>query len=208
MTGTTDCRRLEIPAPRAGHERVGWTRDASEGAGRDETQTIVSDADLLRTLHDEHAGALWSYVMGLTNRDAARSQDVVQETLLRAWQRPPVLDQSERSARAWLFTVARRIVIDEWRSARARPEVVMAELPEPEATADHAQQTVDSAVVAAALGALSASHRAVLQETYVRGSSVAEAAARLGVPPGTVKSRTHYALQALKLAIEEMGGAL
>jgi RNA polymerase sigma-70 factor (ECF subfamily) len=45
----------------------------------------------------------------------------------------------------------------------------------------------------------------VLIETFYRGRSVADAAARLGVPPGTIKSRTHYALRALRLALTEMG---
>ena len=49
------------------------------------------------------------------------------------------------------------------------------------------------------------SHRAVLLECYYRGAPVAEAARHLGVPEGTVKSRTHYALRALRLALEEMG---
>ena len=52
---------------------------------------------------------------------------------------------------------------------------------------------------------LSADHRAVLLECYYRGHSVAEAAHRLGIPEGTVKSRTHYALRALRLTLEEMG---
>ena len=59
--------------------------------------------------------------------------------------------------------------------------------------------------MAEALTQLSPEHRAVLLECYYRGRSVAETATRLGVPEGTVKSRTHYALRALKLALEEMG---
>jgi len=52
---------------------------------------------------------------------------------------------------------------------------------------------------------LSPEHRAVLVETYYHGASVAQAAKTLGIPPGTVKSRTYYALRALRLACEERG---
>jgi RNA polymerase sigma-70 factor (ECF subfamily) len=69
-----------------------------------------------------------------------------------------------------------------------------------------AEQVVDRQVVVAALRSLSAEHREVLLECYFRGSSVAQASATLGIPPGTIKSRTHYALRAMRLAIEEMGG--
>jgi RNA polymerase sigma-70 factor (ECF subfamily) len=164
-----------------------------------------SETDLMRTLHDEHAGALWSYVVSLTGGDRARAEDVVQETMLRAWRHPGVLDQSAGSARGWLFTVARRIVIDDWRTARSRHETVTADLPE-RPVSDAADQWVDSALVATALRQLSVEHRQVLLETYYRGSTVAQAATRLGIPAGTVKSRTHYALHALRLALEEIGG--
>jgi RNA polymerase sigma-70 factor (ECF subfamily) len=166
-----------------------------------------SEADLLRTLHDEHARALWSYVVNLTNGDRGKAQDVVQETLLRAWRNPQVLDQSRGSARGWLFTVAKRIVIDDWRAARSRPEYVTDEVPEP-SVADVTEQAVDHQLVAAAMRTLSLEHREVLFECYLRGASVAQAAATIGVPPGTIKSRTHYALRALRLALEEMGGVL
>ncbi|MDT4911286.1 MAG: polymerase sigma-70 factor, subfamily [Pseudonocardiales bacterium] len=163
------------------------------------------DFELLRALHDEHARALLSYVVGLTNGDRSRAQDVVQETLLRAWRNAAVLDQTGGSGRAWLFTVARRIVIDQWRSARRRPEVLTDHVPE-RAVEDTAQQTVDRQLVRAALQTLSIEHRQALFETYFHGASIAEAAGTLGVPPGTVKSRTHYALRALRQAIEGLGG--
>jgi RNA polymerase sigma-70 factor (ECF subfamily) len=164
------------------------------------------DAQLLRALHDEHAGALWSYVVGLTNGDRAQAQDVVQETLLRAWRNPQVLIQASGSARGWLFTVAKRIVIDEWRTARSRRERVTDSPPE-RAVDDATEREVDRQLVAAAMQSLSAEHRAVLFECYFRGASVAQAAVTLDIPPGTVKSRTHYALRALRLALDEMGGA-
>jgi RNA polymerase sigma-70 factor, ECF subfamily len=167
----------------------------------------TSEAELLRALHDEHAGALWAYVVNLTNGDRAKAQDVVQETMLRAWRNPQVLDQSQGSARGWLFTVAKRIVIDDWRATRSRPEVITDSVPE-QYVPDRTEQTVDRQLVVAALRTLSDEHRDVLLECYIRGSSVAEAALTLNVPPGTIKSRTHYALRALRLAIEEMGGVL
>ena len=166
-----------------------------------------SDAELMRALHDEHAAALWAYAVRLTGGDRARAQDVVQETLLRAWRTPEVLAQGRGSVRAWLCTVARRIVIDEWRSRRAHPELVTDCLPEPPAGGvDEAERIVERRVVLDALRTLSAEHRAVLVETYFRGASVAEAARTLGIAPGTVKSRAHYALRALRLALDEQGG--
>ncbi|WP_424750234.1 sigma-70 family RNA polymerase sigma factor, partial [Mycobacterium sp.] len=73
----------------------------------------------MKALYDEHAAVLWRYALRLTG-DASQSEDVVQETLLRAWQHPEVIGDTERSVRAWLFTVARNMIIDDRRSARYR----------------------------------------------------------------------------------------
>jgi RNA polymerase sigma-70 factor, ECF subfamily len=62
-----------------------------------------------------------------------------------------------------------------------------------------------SRVVADAIRSLRPEHRGVLLETYYRGRSVAEAAAVLGIPAGTLKTRTFYALRSLKLALEDRG---
>ncbi len=163
-------------------------------------------AAMMQRLHDEHASALWAFCMRLTGHDRARSEDVVQETLLRAWRNPTVLEGSQGSVRAWLFTVARNIVIDDWRARRGQREITVADVPEATTdTADHTDQLLMSWLVAEALTRLSTDHRDVLLETYYAGRPVAEAADRLGIPEGTVKSRTHYALRALKLSLEEMG---
>jgi RNA polymerase sigma-70 factor (ECF subfamily) len=144
---------------------------------------------LMQQLHDEHAAALWGYCLSLTGHDRGRAEDVVQETLLRAW----------------LFTVARNIVIDEWRTRRAHAELTVADVPELADTGERTDQLLLSWVVAEAITKLSEDHRAVLLACYYGGLAVSEAAQQLGVPEGTVKSRTHYALRALRLALEEMG---
>lgn len=164
----------------------------------------VAEDALMRALHEEHAGALWSYALHLTSGDRIRAEDVVQETLLRAWRSTTVLDQSTGSARAWLFTVARRIAIDGWRSASARSEVVTDQPPE-RAVGDGTDRAVQGWLVAEALAELSERHREVLVLCYFQGYSVADAATRLSVAEGTVKSRTHYALRALRLVLEERG---
>ena len=162
-------------------------------------------AAVMRQLHDEHAGALWGFCLHLTGNDRARAEDVAQETLLRAWRNASVLEESRGSVRSWLFTVARNIVIDDWRSKRNKREIPTDDLTDLSGAEDRTDQLLLSWVVAEALTQLSEEHRAVLLECYYRGQSVAEASRRLGVPEGTVKSRTHYALRALRLSLEELG---
>ena len=162
-------------------------------------------ATVMRQLHDEHAAALWAFCLHLTGNDRPHAEDVAQETLLRAWRNASVLEESRGSVRSWLFTVARNIVIDEWRTRRSSREFPTDDPPVDDASVDGTDELLLSWVVADALSTLSAEHRAVLVECYYRGRSVAEAARRLEIPEGTVKSRTHYALRALRLAREEMG---
>jgi RNA polymerase sigma-70 factor, ECF subfamily len=159
----------------------------------------------LRALYDAHAPALLAYAMRLCGGDRARAEDVVQETLVRAWRHLDELDPEASPVRPWLFTVAHHVAIDAHRARRSRPtEVPEAEMASVPALDDLAG-ALDRIVVTDALGSLSPEHRAVIVETYYRGRTVGEAAAVLGIPPGTVKSRCYYALRALKLALVERG---
>jgi RNA polymerase sigma-70 factor, ECF subfamily len=161
------------------------------------------DELLLRALHDEHAPALRRFVIRLTG-DASLADDVVQETLLRAWRKPEVLAQSTSSARAWLFTVARNLVIDDRRSARRNHELATDTVPE-QVSADRTDAVLESWLVAEALAGLSLDHRTVIVHAYYGGRTVPEISRELDVPEGTVKSRLHYGLRALRLAMQEKG---
>jgi RNA polymerase sigma-70 factor (ECF subfamily) len=161
-------------------------------------------AELLRAIHDAHGPALYRYVVRLTN-DRNLAQDVVQESLLRAWKKPAILEQSDESARAWLFTVARNLVIDDRRSARHSREFSTDDLPEPPPGHDATDAVLDKWLLADALLSLSLEHRTAVVSSYYLGQSAAEIAERENVPVGTVRSRIHYALRALRLALQERG---
>ncbi|MFG3497580.1 sigma-70 family RNA polymerase sigma factor [Streptomyces sp. NPDC047928] len=162
------------------------------------TATVTTDERALEELQREHGPALLSFLLGLTYGDQQRAEDLLQETLVRAWQHPEAFEAPYESMRPWLFTVGRRLAIDARRSRMARPteigDSVLDTTPDP---ADVTESAVAALDVRAAVRELSPEHRAVLVRLYFHGLTVNEAAAELGIPAGTVKSRSHYALRAL-----------
>jgi len=158
---------------------------------------------LVKMLYREFGGALFGHVLHLTGNDRQWAEDVVQETLVRAWRNADRLDREPGMLRAWLYTVARRIVIDGRRSHSARPKEVDAAPLEAMPVPDGSEKSLSAMVIADALQGLSAEHREALAETYLRDRTVNEAAAVLGVPPGTVKSRVYYALRALRQQLRD-----
>ena len=160
------------------------------------------DARLV-ALYDAHAAHIQRYVVSLTG-DHAGADDVVQETLLRAWRTPRILEQDPATTRSWMFTVARHLVIDDARSAHSRREIAVAETPDV-ATTDMTDALFEAIIVEEALSSLSTDHRTVIVRAYFGGLPIAEIAAELDIPEGTVKSRLHYGLRALRLALQEKG---
>jgi RNA polymerase sigma-70 factor, ECF subfamily len=165
---------------------------------------VIDDA-ALRQLWDEHAGALLAFALTLTGGDRGAAEDVVQETVLRAWQHADALDPARGPARPWLMTVARRVLIDQHRARSARPSEVDDSGLASIGVADGLDAALDALLVADAMTTLTSEHREALVQTYYAGRTVSEAAAVLGVPPGTVKSRVFYGLRALRLALDERG---
>jgi RNA polymerase sigma-70 factor (ECF subfamily) len=171
------------------------------------TQNVVryesaSDADAaVRQLYARHATALHVYVERFCP-DGASADDIVQETFIRAWRHLPQLTADNRSARPWLFRVARNLLIDASRAARSRPVIVPIQPAEEGRDDTGLNQVLDRQLVTGALKQLSPAHRAVLVEIFYGGDSVAKAARQLGIPHGTARSRLHYALQVLRHQLE------
>ncbi|MDX3854575.1 sigma-70 family RNA polymerase sigma factor [Streptomyces sp. AK02-01A] len=154
---------------------------------------------LLHRLVADHGKALLAYAEKLLS-DRHLAEDIVQETLIRAWRHTDRLYSTEGSVRGWLLTVARNLVIDRLRSAPSRYETVGAE-GQDMAQRDHVDAVLASVDATGLLRLLSFEHREVLVHTYLCGRTVQETAGILGIPAGTVKSRQHYALSNLRLRV-------
>ncbi len=161
----------------------------------------------MQAIYDTHARPLYQFLLRLTFGDRLAAEDLLQDTLLRAWRHIERLPNDVTELRPWLFTVARNQAIDVARARQARPvEVGMNTLAWVPARGDAVERLLAATTVRRALRELSPEHRRVLVELYYRGASAAETAERIGVPEGTVKSRAHYGLHALRSAIGSIEG--
>ena len=166
---------------------------------------VTPDEELMTALYTEHYAVLLSFISRYV-RDRHKAEDLVQETLLRAWKHINHLDTDPGRTRSYLLTIARNVVTNAWRAEQRRPHLVQDDAAvNAVPSADNVDQLVEGWLVAEALERLSDDHQAVVRAMYYEGQSVADAARKLAVPEGTVKSRMHYGLRALRLALQEKG---
>lgn len=189
MSGPNAIRRIEHRLRRGGRRR---------------------DEEALRAAYAAHGGELFRLALRSLG-DRGLAEEVVQETFVRAWQSREKFDAGRGSRRTWLFAITRNLVIDAVRKRAARPSGPLADDPgdgeqDPaNAAEDPTERALTEMQMSEALERLSEDHRQVILEVYYRGRPYREVAAELGVPAGTLRSRTYYALKALRLALEEMG---
>jgi RNA polymerase sigma-70 factor (ECF subfamily) len=166
----------------------------------------TTDENVLAELRREHGHVLLGFLLRLTNGDRDRAEDLLQETLIRAWRHPQILHSQHESVRPWLITVSRRLAIDAHRAALARPVAVRYEdMDGAEPSKDPTERSTATMDVRNALRSLDPAHRQILLEVYFHGLSIAETAEKLGIPEGTVKSRTYYALRQLRSRLHGYG---
>jgi RNA polymerase sigma-70 factor (ECF subfamily) len=160
------------------------------------TNPDLADAAVSQ-LYRENAAFVLAYVTALLG-DRHLAEDVVQETMLRAWRHCGRLSTENGSVRGWLVRVAHNIAMDKVRMRRSRPvEVAETSAPPPQVR-DHADAVVTALDVRQALTRLSPGHRDVLEHLYLNGLTAAETATVLGIPEGTVFSRAYYGLHMLR----------
>lgn len=139
--------------------------------------------------------------------DRGMAEEMVQETFVRLWRGAERFDPARGSVRTYTFTIARRVAVDLRRRAASRPldtsKAVALDSDDPDDRAF--EQLLLGLDVRDALRSLSNKHREVLELHFDEDLSQPQIAARMGIPLGTVKTRTLYGLKALKLELEERG---
>jgi len=181
----------------------------TSGVAQHRAPRLISEADI-RQAYDTHVGELYRFALRATG-DEGSSQDIVQETFLRAWRSADRFDPALASLRVWLFAIARSVVVDHHRSVGSRPRLRgLTDQPDDSGrpVADHAEQLVDEWVIKEALNRIGEDQRHALMETYLRDRPYADVAAEIGIPVGTLRSRVFYGLKALRAALDEMGVTL
>jgi RNA polymerase sigma-70 factor (ECF subfamily) len=131
------------------------------------------------------------------------AEDLVQETMLNVWRKASYFDPSRAGVATWIFTIARNIRIDHLRRQRD-PSALPVDPEEALVTVEDGLLGAErDAQVRRALTVLSAEQQTIIRLSYFTEKSQTEIAEELGIPLGTVKSRTRLAMNRLRALLED-----
>lgn len=161
----------------------------------------------LQQLFRRYAGAF----LGLARRmglDSSTREDVVQEVFSKVWKNALDFDPRRASARAWLLAVAHHTAVDFVRRLEARPRPLEPSEDEPEAfdlpgPGLDEEHHLDRIRLRQALARLAPEEREVIEVLFYQGYAHQEAALKLNIPLGTLKTRARRALSRLKEELRE-----
>ncbi|MET9829244.1 sigma-70 family RNA polymerase sigma factor [Streptomyces sp. NPDC006385] len=177
---------------------AGGALAAPERSGAD-AETFV------RAVYAQYGKVLLRHAARRLRGDWHKAEDLLQEAVVRAWRHAGALGAAPEELRPWLFTVVRNLLIDEHRARTLRPTTPQALEDTDIPVADEVNRLLTGHVVTEALGDLTERQREILRHMYFDGGSVAQVSELLGIPKGTVKSRTYYAMRALHRALAARG---
>ena len=157
----------------------------------------------MRVLQRAYGGGLYGFALKRLG-DPGLAEEVVQEVMVRVWRNAASFDDSRGSFRSWLYQIATNVVIDMHRRRDSRP--ALSELAfEPAAELGSLEEEMERWQLRMVIANLRPEHREVISLVHFEGLKLREAAERLRIPVGTVKSRCYYALESLRVALEEQG---
>lgn len=160
--------------------------------------------DAARSLYRTYGGELYGFVLNRLG-DRGLAEEVVQEIFTRVWRNAEAFDPGRGSVRTWLYGIARNAVVDVERHRSRRPPLARFEpAEEDELATEPIEQALVRWQLQQAFERLTPDHREMLRLGHFAGLSVKEIAEVTGLAPGTVKSRTYYAMRSLRLALDEM----
>jgi RNA polymerase sigma-70 factor, ECF subfamily len=164
-------------------------------------ETTVRSAAFAR-LADEHLDRAYRLARAIL-RDPAEAQDATHDAFVQAWRKWDTLRDQSRFE-PWFDRILVNTCRNRLRSPSRRTTDISAEVAL--STGDHAGRADDRAVIGNAIAGLSPDHQVVVALRFYLDLTIEDIAARLGIPPGTVQSRLHYALKRLHEAIDADGG--
>jgi RNA polymerase sigma-70 factor, ECF subfamily len=196
---SADCKRHVTSAPHAFQAPTFNSLDVLQRVSRGDTQAFAE-------LVVHYQRPLFAF-LGRMGLNAARAEEVAQETFLRAWQHLPSYRSEQAQFSTWLFTIARRLALNELTRSQHRHEVGSDDkTPEPASSDAGPEQTLEQRQlqeqVHAALRSLSTDDRSVLALAYTHELSAADIAVIEGCSVDAVKTRLHRARQRLRVALE------
>ena len=160
------------------------------------------DADAFRRIYREFGRLVHAVAYNVLG-ERTLAEEATQQTFVRAWEHASTFEQGRELA-PWLCVIAKRVAIDIWRRERRRQHDSLDELTSV-ADPDGAADVEDVWAIRSALSTIDPDARTLLELLYRDGFSQQEVSERLGIPVGTVKSRTHTAQSRLAVALRRHG---
>ncbi|MEM8905301.1 MAG: sigma-70 family RNA polymerase sigma factor [Actinomycetota bacterium] len=167
------------------------------------TSFRAGDPDAVRQIYRRYAGPVTTVAMSVLH-DRELAADAVQQTFVKAWKAASTFD-ADRELAPWLYSIARRTAIDVLRAEKTPTRGDHAPEQDQPVESIGFERTWEAFEVRRAVEDLPDGEREVVQLSHGAGMTHAEIAERLGIPPGTVKSRSNRAHRRLAAALGHLG---
>ena len=159
------------------------------------------DKAAFNTLYENYSPALYGIVMRILNQDEELAQDVLQESFVKIWKHMDSYERVKGTLFTWMLNITRNTAIDKVRSGKRN---VIQSLDDNVHIIDinhFTSPTEDRIGVKEVVEELKMEHQAMIKMAYFGGFTQEEISQKLGIPLGTVKTRTKAALNALRKII-------